>query len=97
MSEETDITSTNRPVLIRTINLMTEVLPDREVRITLPADVPLGPAEIVVVVASRAGATVPTLGDLLHSEFFGMWRDRTDIDDSVEFARRLRTDCIHST
>ncbi|NIW98541.1 MAG: hypothetical protein GWN13_09925 [Phycisphaerae bacterium] len=92
MSEETDITSTNRSVLIRTINLMTEVLPDREVRITLPSDVPLGPAEIVVVVASRAGATAPSLGNLLHSEFFGMWRDRTDIDDSVEFARRLRTE-----
>ena len=78
--------------MIRTVSLTTEVPANREVRITLPADVPTGPAEIVVVVASRAGSPARTLGDLLRSEFFGMWRDRTDIDDSAEFARRLRAE-----
>jgi hypothetical protein len=33
-----------------------------------------------------------TLGDLAHSELFGLWRDRADVGDSVEFARRLRAD-----
>jgi hypothetical protein len=28
--------------------------------------------------------------DLLHSGLAGMWADRTDIEDSHEFARRLR-------
>ncbi len=28
--------------------------------------------------------------DFLASEFVGVWKDRTDIDDSDEFARRLR-------
>ena len=31
-----------------------------------------------------------TLGDLLESEFFGMWRERDDLPDSPEFARTLR-------
>ena len=67
-----------------------EVPPSREVRITLPADVPLGPAEITVVVASHASNEGRILGDLLNSEVFEMWRDREDIGDSVEFARSLR-------
>ena len=75
---------------MKAVSLTTEVPPNREVRITLPDDVPVGPAEIVVVVASLAPAKVATLGDLLRSEFFGMWRDRADIGDSAEFARRLR-------
>jgi len=37
----------------------------------------------------------PTLGSLLNSEFFGMWSDRTDIADSVEFARELRAQGWH--
>ena len=45
---------------------------------------------MVVIVASQAPTTGHTLGDLARSEFFGMWRDRTDIGDSAEFARRLR-------
>jgi hypothetical protein len=78
--------------MVKTINLTANVPPSREVRITLPNDVPTGPAEIVVVIASRVGASTRTLGDLLHSEFFGMWRDRADIGDSAEFARRLRAE-----
>lgn len=31
-----------------------------------------------------------TLGDLLASDVVGMWEHRTDITDSVEFARKLR-------
>jgi len=79
--------------MIRTISLTADVSPKREVRIVLPSDVPLGPAEIVVVVAPRSGSRVAhTLGDLARSEFFGMWRDRTDIGDSAGFARRLRAE-----
>jgi hypothetical protein len=79
-------------VMVKTINLTADVPESREVRITLPADVPTGPAEIVVVVASHASAPARTLGDLMRSEFFGMWRDRADIGDSAEFARRLRAE-----
>jgi hypothetical protein len=58
--------------------------------IALPEDVPEGPAEIVVAVSSPASKS-STFGELLDSEFFGMWRDREDIGDSVEFARDLRS------
>jgi hypothetical protein len=76
----------------RTINLNAEIPASRELRITLPPDVPLGPAEIVLRVSSApTGSVKKTLGDLASSEFFGMWRDRTDIADSVEFARELRS------
>jgi len=30
--------------------------------------------------------------DILNSGFVGLWKDRTDIGDSVEFARKLRKD-----
>ena len=77
--------------MVRTINLATDIPSSRELRIMLPPDVPTGPAELVVVVASRQRPT-RTLGDLVRSEFFGMWRDRTDIADSAKYARQLRTD-----
>jgi len=78
--------------MMRTINLTKEIPPERKVQIEFPNDVPVGLAEIVVVVSPRTAAPVSTLGDLLHSEFFGMWRDRADIGDSSEFARRLRVE-----
>ncbi len=78
--------------MVKTINFTADVPPNREVHITLPADVPTGPAEIVVVIASPAAPAVRTLGDLIRSEFFGMWRDRDDLGDSAEFARRLRAE-----
>ncbi len=78
--------------MVRTVKIEADVSNDREVNITLPADVPLGPAEIVVIVRSRNGDQRHCLGQLAKSEFFGMWRDRTDIPDSAEYARRLRED-----
>lgn len=77
---------------LTTIRISTEITAEREVRITLPADTPLGQADIVVVIAPQATAVPKTLGDVLHSEFFGMWRDREDIADSAAFARQLRED-----
>lgn len=77
--------------MIRTINLTTQIPPSRELRITLPPDVPPGLVEMVIVFAPRSSPS-RTLGDLARSEFIGMWRDRTDIGDSAEFARRLRTE-----
>src|SRR5439155_22986694 len=69
------------------INLKTEILQSRELRITLPDDVPTGPAEVVVVISPARISS--TLGDLADSEFMGIWRDRTDIDD--KFAGSFRS------
>ncbi|MFA6109146.1 MAG: hypothetical protein WDA75_10270 [Candidatus Latescibacterota bacterium] len=38
----------------------------------------------------QALAAGGTLGELADSPLCGLWVDRTDIDDSVEFARELR-------
>jgi hypothetical protein len=76
--------------MVKTINLTADVPSDRKVLITLPEDVPPGLADIVVVVAPHASSAGRTLGDLARSEFFGMWRERSDIDDSGAFARELR-------
>jgi hypothetical protein len=44
------------------------------------------------VVSSQADSSGSTLGAFADSEFFGMWRARPDITDSIEFARELRSE-----
>jgi hypothetical protein len=78
--------------MVKTLNLNAEIPPNRELHISLPMDVPTGPAEVVIVISSPTNMKSSTLGDLLRSEFFGMWRDRTDIADSFPFARALRSE-----
>ena len=73
----------------KAVSISTDVPADRRLQITLPPDVPIGPADLVIVVRARPVRGRP-LRDLAESEFFGMWKDRDDIGDSVEFARRLR-------
>ena len=77
--------------MVKTLDLNTFIPANRKLRITLPNDVPPGPAEIEIVVASSSASTPSTLGKFADSEFFGMWRDRTDITNSFEFARALRS------
>lgn len=76
--------------MMRTFNVTANVQPNHQVLFTLPSDVPTGLIEMVVVIDSQASPRSHTLGDLLHSEFIGMWRDREDIIDSAEFAFQLR-------
>jgi hypothetical protein len=56
-------------------------------------------ADVLNFIESQAPATatsdapgrkIMTARDLLNSGLVGMWKDRTDIDDNHEFARRLR-------
>ena len=77
--------------MVKTVTLTTDIPASRELHITLPADVPAGSASIVIMVSPSGSKTSATFGDLLSSEFFGMWRDRADIADSLEFARKLRS------
>ena len=80
-----------------TLMVTTEIPSNREVRFTLPDDIPEGPAEITLIVKSKTECTSSTLGDLAASEFFGMWRDRADKEDSVEIAQRLRAEAWKRT
>ncbi len=78
--------------MVKTVTFNTEIPASRELRVTLPADVPTGSAAIVITVSPRRTSDSATFDDLLKSEFLGMWRDRSDIEDSLEFARRLRSE-----
>jgi hypothetical protein len=78
--------------MVKTITLNTDIPASRELRITLPADVPSGSAAIVIMVSPAEPSASSTLDALLNSEFCGMWRDRADIQDSSEFARKLRSE-----
>jgi hypothetical protein len=76
---------------MRTITSKVVIPTDRQLHISVPEDVPPGPAEIVLVIVPE---TTPrkglTAGDLLRSPLFGIWKERTDLGDSVEYARKLR-------
>ncbi len=78
--------------MVKTVTLNTDIPASRELRITLPADVSTGCAAIVIMVSPSGSSTSATFSDLLDSEFFGMWRDRADIEDSLVFARKLRSE-----
>lgn len=78
--------------MVRTLSVTADIPPSRELHLKLPADLPEGPADIVLVVSPSQETHMPTFGDLRDSEFFGMWRDRTDIFDSIDFARHLRSE-----
>jgi len=78
--------------MVKTVTLTTDIPPSRELRITLPADVPTGSASIVILVSPSGSKDSATFGDLLSSEFFGMWRDRADIESSLKFAQKLRSE-----
>ncbi len=52
--------------------------------------------EVIVRVERHGGlADSITVGELLKSDLIGLWADREDIEDSVEFARRLRERAQH--
>jgi hypothetical protein len=63
------------------------VTPDHQLELDLPPDIPPGPVEVEIRQQQIKGVT---LGQLLESGLVGLWKDRTDIDDSVEFTRRFR-------
>ena len=76
--------------MVRTVSLHTDILDNRELHVTLPAEVPVGPANVVIVVSTLTTPPAKTFGDFLDSEFAGIWKDRTDITDSATFACNLR-------
>ena len=46
---------------------------------------PLGSTSLTFLQASRG-----TLGDLISSELFGIWRGRPGLEDTLNYARELR-------
>ena len=76
---------------MKTVTCKVMIGSDRQLHISVPEDLPPGPAEVVVVIVPE---TVPaegmTAGDLLRSPLFGVWKEQTDIGESTEYARQLR-------
>jgi hypothetical protein len=58
-----------------------------ELQVEIPSNLPPGPVEIEIRRENAAGISAE---QILASEFVGMWADRDNIGDSVEYARRLR-------
>ena len=46
---------------------------------------PLGSTSLTFLQASMG-----TLGDLITSELFGIWRDRPELEDTLNYAREIR-------
>ena len=78
--------------MTKTIQLTTDVPDNCEIKIALPGEIPVGPAQLTVSIHTPPESAPPKLGDILQSGFFGLWRDRSDIADNLDFARRLRKD-----
>jgi hypothetical protein len=70
-----------------TIILQGEITSDGRLNVELPPDIPSGRVEIEIRSSDIEGVS---LGALLESGLVGLWANRTDISDSVEFARDLR-------
>lgn len=73
-----------------TFTIQTNIPVNRRIELLLPLNVPTGEAEVKLVVVPKRRRRHSTGKDLLASPIFGMWADRTDIDDSAEYARELR-------
>ena len=70
--------------------IKTIVPADHRLVVQVPEDVPAGPAEVVVRSVDAPSVAQGTAANLLASGLFGIWKDRTDITDNIEFARELR-------
>ena len=77
---------------MKTIACKVVIPSDRQLHLVVPEDVPPGPAEVVLVIAPDIQPEKGlTAGDLRRSPLCGIWKDRTDIGDSLAYARKLRT------
>ena len=74
---------------METIVLKGIITEDGQLQVNVPANLPPGPVEVEIRAEAPAVQGV-TLGELLNSGLVGLWKDREDITDSVEFARELR-------
>ena len=74
------------------IVLTAKVSSDGSVRLDVPvgADEAGSDVQITVEPIALAGKRALSAADLLNSGLVGIWSERTDVGDSLEFARRLR-------
>lgn len=78
---------------MKSFALQTEVPSTRQITLTLPEEVPVGLVDLEIHITSQQPhlSAPGTLGSLLASPLCGIWADRTDIEDNIAYARRLRS------
>jgi len=87
--------------MAHTIRFDARIGKSRKVEVTLPPDVPLGDAEVTLVVvpkkervrARKEAATneeFRPIQELIDTGAAGIWAGRKDIADGAEYARELR-------
>src|SRR5437870_2332143 len=76
---------------MKSLTTDSEVMLDHTVTVRMPSDFPTGPVRVTVT-AQPAGEPpkMRTFGDLLSSEFFGMYADRDDLPKTNEEFREWR-------
>lgn len=74
----------------KTLTLQGEIRPDYTLTVTLPDDMPIGPAQILVTAEMEEPTAIRTLGELANSEFFAMFADRDDLPTTNEDFREWR-------
>jgi hypothetical protein len=67
-----------------------DVGPNHQLLVELPPNIPVGPVRVTITLESSVVPKIRTFGDLLGSEVFGMYRDRTDLPTSEEEFREWR-------
>lgn len=76
--------------MTHTFTTTSDVGPNHQLVLHLPADVPVGPVRVTVTLESEAKATKHTLGDLLSFDFSEMWLGIPEDVESETVARDLR-------
>ena len=79
--------------MTHSITTTSEVKADHTLTVKVPSDFPPGPVQVTVTADSSSEGHIRTFGDLLDSEFFGMWADRDDLpktnEEFAEWRRKI--------
>ena len=76
---------------MKTYNFKKKIPKNRKIELELPEDAPTGDVELVLVVSpEKERSSESNVQEILNSGLVGIWKDRKDITDSVEYARELR-------
>lgn len=65
--------------MTRMISMQVDVPPDRRLFISVPQDVPVGPAQVIIIRLDQA-PPAGTAAEMVSSPLFGLWAGRDDID-----------------
>ncbi len=76
--------------MTRTISMQVDVPPDHRLLIPVPKNIPVGPAQVIIIIGLDRKRPAGTATEMVSSPLFGLWARRNDIDDSLAYARQLR-------